>query len=45
MLPDGQSVEGKEAGRGKEGILEVVEKVLRFSVNTWDQGFRELFTP
>jgi glutamate decarboxylase len=26
-------------GKGKEGLLEVVEKVLKFSVNTWDQGF------
>ncbi|KAG9233005.1 glutamate decarboxylase-like protein-like protein 1 [Amylocarpus encephaloides] len=26
-------------GKGKEGLLEVVEKVLRYSVNTWDQGF------
>jgi glutamate decarboxylase len=26
-------------GKGKKGLLEVVEKVLKFSVNTWDQGF------
>lgn len=31
-LPDG-------SGRGKEGLLEVVDKVLKYSVNTWDQGF------
>jgi glutamate decarboxylase len=28
-----------QGGKGKEGLLEVVEKVLKFSVNTWDQGF------
>ncbi|KAG9244121.1 glutamate decarboxylase-like protein-like protein 1 [Calycina marina] len=26
-------------GKGKEGLLETVEQVLRYSVNTWDQGF------
>ncbi|KAI0397985.1 glutamate decarboxylase [Xylariaceae sp. FL0594] len=26
-------------GRGKEGLLDVVADVLRYSVNTWDQGF------
>jgi len=25
--------------KGKEGLLETVEKVLKYSVNTWDQGF------
>jgi glutamate decarboxylase len=25
--------------RGKEGLLSIVEQVLKFSVNTWDQGF------
>ncbi|KAL3426359.1 hypothetical protein PVAG01_03150 [Phlyctema vagabunda] len=25
--------------RGKEGLLETVEQVLKYSVNTWDQGF------
>lgn len=28
-----------ENGGGKGGLLEVVEKVLKYSVNTWDQGF------
>ncbi|KAH8592296.1 glutamate decarboxylase-like protein-like protein 1 [Bisporella sp. PMI_857] len=26
-------------GRGKEGLLQTVEQVLKYSVNTWDQGF------
>jgi glutamate decarboxylase len=26
---------------GKDGLLEVVEKVLKYSVNTWDQGFMD----
>lgn len=26
-------------GRGKDGLLDVVARVLRYSVNTWDQGF------
>ncbi|RDW67852.1 hypothetical protein BP6252_09248 [Coleophoma cylindrospora] len=26
-------------GKGKEGLLETVEQVLKYSVNTWDQGF------
>lgn len=31
-LPDG-------VGQGKTGLLDIVEKVLQYSVNTWDQGF------
>jgi glutamate decarboxylase len=31
-LPSGEGV-------GKDGLLEVVDKVLKYSVNTWDQGF------
>ncbi|KAF2798259.1 glutamate decarboxylase-like protein 1 [Melanomma pulvis-pyrius CBS 109.77] len=27
--------------RGKEGLLDVVQKTLRYSVNTWDQGFMD----
>lgn len=27
------------AGRGNEGLLQVLDKVLRYSVNTWHQGF------
>ncbi|SPO01376.1 related to glutamic acid decarboxylase [Cephalotrichum gorgonifer] len=30
-LPDG--------GRGKDGVVDLVGQVLRYSVNTWDQGF------
>lgn len=26
-------------GGGKEGLLQVVEQTLKYSVNTWDQGF------
>lgn len=26
-------------GKGKKGLLDTVEQVLRYSVNTWDQGF------
>jgi glutamate decarboxylase len=26
---------------GKEGLVQVVEKVLKYSVNTWDQGFMD----
>ncbi|KAF4126069.1 glutamate decarboxylase [Geosmithia morbida] len=26
-------------GRGKEGLLEVIQKMLKYSVNTWEQGF------
>jgi glutamate decarboxylase len=29
---------GKGAG-GKEGLVELVETILKYSVNTWDQGF------
>ncbi len=28
-----------ENGDGKDGLLDVVSKVLKYSVNTWDQGF------
>ncbi|TWU78223.1 hypothetical protein ED733_008000 [Metarhizium rileyi] len=28
-----------EEAQGKEGLLEGIAKVLRYSVNTWDQGF------
>ncbi|QIX00335.1 hypothetical protein AMS68_005852 [Peltaster fructicola] len=26
-------------GQGKQGLLEAIRKVLKYSVNTWDQGF------
>jgi len=25
--------------KGKEGLMETIEQVLKYSVNTWDQGF------
>lgn len=28
-------------GQGKEGLLDTIEKVLKYSVNTWDQGFMD----
>ncbi|XXH02000.1 Glutamate decarboxylase 2 [Hypoxylon texense] len=28
-----------EDGAGKEGLLDIVQTILRYSVNTWDQGF------
>lgn len=31
-LPEGD-------GRGKDGLLDTIQDVLRYSVNTWDQGF------
>ncbi|KAL1838420.1 hypothetical protein VTJ49DRAFT_2672 [Mycothermus thermophilus] len=31
-LPEGE-------GLGKDGLLELISKVLKYSVNTWDQGF------
>jgi len=31
-LPDG-------GGKGKEGLLQLVQDVLKYSVNTWHQGF------
>jgi glutamate decarboxylase len=33
-LPDG-------AGKGKEGLEEAMKKVLRYSVNTWRDGFMD----
>ncbi|KAI9834228.1 MAG: hypothetical protein M1819_003066 [Sarea resinae] len=27
------------AGQGQGGLLEVLQRILRYSVNTWDQGF------
>ncbi|KAH6623516.1 pyridoxal phosphate-dependent transferase [Chaetomium tenue] len=31
--------EGK--GRGEEGLLETIKDILKYSVNTWDQGFMD----
>ncbi|KAK1989836.1 PLP-dependent transferase, partial [Colletotrichum falcatum] len=33
-LPEGD-------GLGKDGLLDVVQKILSYSVNTWDQGFMD----
>lgn len=31
----------KGKGRGEEGLLETIKDVLKYSVNTWDQGFMD----
>lgn len=31
----------KGEGRGEEGLLETIQDVLKYSVNTWDQGFMD----
>lgn len=36
-LPSGQ-------GRGKEGLMDAIQDILRYSVNTWDQGFMDKLT-
>lgn len=28
-------------GRGQEGLLKILEKVLKYSVNTWNEGFMD----
>lgn len=28
-----------DEGQGREGLLAAIQKVLKYSVNTWDQGF------
>ncbi|KAI2780078.1 PLP-dependent transferase [Daldinia loculata] len=30
-----------EEGVGKEGLLDIIQTILRYSVNTWDQGFMD----
>lgn len=30
-----------ENGQGRQGFLQMVEKILQYSVNTWDQGFMD----
>ncbi|KAL2356165.1 glutamate decarboxylase-like protein-like protein 1 [Cryomyces antarcticus] len=30
-----------EVGKGKDGLLETVQRILQYSVNTWDQGFMD----
>ncbi|CBX98005.1 hypothetical protein IAQ61_010111 [Plenodomus lingam] len=37
LLKDELSI--AEEGTGKDGLMHVLEKVLQYSVNTWDQGF------
>ncbi|GLI73151.1 glutamate decarboxylase 2 [Penicillium ochrochloron] len=38
-LRDILQLEIPEQGRKQEGLIEVLEKVLKYSVNTWHQGF------
>ncbi|KAJ5731746.1 uncharacterized protein N7483_006254 [Penicillium malachiteum] len=38
-LRDILQLEIPEQGRQQEGLIEVLQKVLRYSVNTWHQGF------
>lgn len=30
-------------GQGKEGLFDIIDKVLKYSVNIWDQGFLDKF--
>jgi glutamate decarboxylase len=30
-----------EEGLGKDGLLQGIERLLKYSVNTWDQGFMD----
>jgi hypothetical protein len=32
-------------GTGKEGMLDLIQKILQYSVNTWDQGLSLLLLP
>lgn len=29
----------QKEGRGRDGLLDTIRSVLKYSVNTWDQGF------
>ena len=31
----------EKEGRGREGLLQAIQDILRYSVNTWDQGFMD----
>ncbi len=31
----------EKEGRGREGLLRTIQDILRYSVNTWDQGFMD----
>lgn len=33
------ALEFPDEAKGKEGLVDLVGQVLRYSVNTWDQGF------
>lgn len=33
-----------DEGRGRAGLLEMIQGVLQYSVNTWDQGFLDKLT-
>ena len=35
------NVDLPDHGRGREGLLQAVQQVLKYSVNTWDQGFMD----
>ena len=30
-----------DKGRGQDGLLKMLEKILRYSVNTWNEGFMD----
>ncbi|KAF2024690.1 PLP-dependent transferase [Setomelanomma holmii] len=40
-----QEMEINEAAGGKDGLLSLVETILKYSVNTWDQGFLDKLQP
>lgn len=29
----------EQEGRGRDGLLNIIQNLLKYSVNTWDQGF------
>ena len=37
----GKGEKVQQSGGHKDAVLETVEKVLKYSVNTWDQGFMD----
>jgi glutamate decarboxylase len=34
-----KELEINESGSGKDGLISLVETIMKYSVNTWDQGF------
>ena len=38
-LADKMKLSLPNQGHGKEGLLDTIQQVLQYSVNTWDQGF------